>query len=199
MWIWETTYHQQMLDIIEYSKLVYDRQLVSAAGGNVSARCGDYILITASNDSLRNVTKDDLLLCDKDGKVIEGSTDLKPSKETKFHLNIYAARPNVNCVIHAHPCCSTAFSLSKTALPLYTDSAKLKLGQVPIIAKAQPGSTELADNVSKAVGTSYPQAMVFLMEAHGILSLGATMKESFDGAELLEDTAKVAILKRLME
>ena len=40
-------------DIIRYSALVYQKGLVSAAGGNVSARLGGDMLITGSNVPLR--------------------------------------------------------------------------------------------------------------------------------------------------
>ena len=43
-------------DIIRYSALVYQKGLVSAAGGNVSARLGGDMLITGSNVPLRAVT-----------------------------------------------------------------------------------------------------------------------------------------------
>ena len=32
-WIWERNYRSEMEDIIRYSGLLYDRNLVSAAGG----------------------------------------------------------------------------------------------------------------------------------------------------------------------
>lgn len=198
MWSWETEYPRQTAEIIEYSKLVYDRHLVSAAGGNVSCRCGDKILITASNASLRNIRPADLLLCDAQGNVLEGDAGQKPSKETKFHLNVYALRPDVNCVIHAHPCCCAAYSISGRPLPMLTDSARLKLVQVPLVPEALPGSAELADHVRQSVEQN-PQATAFLMEAHGCLTLGATMKECFDTTELLEDTAKIAVLTRILQ
>ncbi|NCB52712.1 MAG: class II aldolase/adducin family protein [Clostridia bacterium] len=196
MWSFETSYKDELSEIIKYSALVYWRRLVSAAGGNISMRCGDNILITASDVSLREVTADGVILCDMDGNVLEGNPSLKPSKETRFHLSIYHSRPGIGAVIHAHPCYSTAFSLSGKELPLYTVSAKLKLSNVPIIGEAPPGSAELAENVHRAVSEDHPDAFAYLMRAHGILTMGRTMKESFDLAELLEDTAKIAVLHK---
>lgn len=187
----------QVQEVIEFSELTYTRGLVSAAGGNISIRCGDAILITGSGVSLRSLTAEDLLLCNAQGKVLMGDQKLKPSKEMKFHLNIYGARPEVSCIIHAHPCFATALSLSRKAMPLLTESAQLKLREVPLIEKASPGSVELADNVLRAVKETHPSAIAYLLEAHGILALGGTMRECFDTAELVEDSAKIAILHRL--
>ncbi len=198
-WKWETEYRAQMEDIIRYSGLLYDRYLVSAAGGNVSFRCGDGILITGSNVSLRSVTGDGLLFCDMEGRVLEGNPNLRPSKETGFHMGIYTLRPEVNCVIHAHPNYAVTWSLTGRQLPLYTESAKLKLKNVPVIPDAKPGSKELAASVKQTVAEASSEVTAFLMEAHGILTVGESMEECFNQAELLEDTAKIAVLKSMMQ
>ena len=138
-------------DIIRYSALVYQKGLVSAAGGNVSARLGGDMLITGSNVPLRAVTYEGLVL----------------------------------------------WTLQKKPLPLYTESAKLKLGEVPIVPDRAPGSTELADVVAETVAKASADTRAFLMEGHGILVMGKTMEECFDQAELLEDTAKIAFLQQL--
>jgi L-ribulose-5-phosphate 4-epimerase len=186
-------FEEEIKEIIKYSNLVYWRHLVSAAGGNISIRIGKNVLITASDVSMRDVTAGSLLLCDMDGKVLKGNPILKPSKETQFHLAIYKNRSEVEAVIHAHPCYSTTFSIIGEKLPLYSASAKMKLVNVPIISEATPGSAELVENVKHAV-KDYPNTYAYIMSNHGVLTLGKTLKESFDRAELLENTAKIAIL-----
>ena len=197
-WIWERNYRSEMEDIIRYSGLLYDRNLVSAAGGNVSERCGSDMLITASNAPLREITPDSLVLCDLKGAVIEKNQHLRPSKETLFHAGVYRVRPEVRCVIHVHPAYSVVWTLQKKPLPLYTESAKLKLIDVPIIPDAAPGSQELDENVVRTVAAAPADITAFLMEGHGILALGRTMQECFHQVELLEDTAKIAVLQALL-
>lgn len=184
-------------DIIRYSALVYQKGLVSAAGGNVSARLGGDMLITGSNVPLRAVTYEGLVLCDAEGHVKRAAQGLKPSKETRFHLDVYRLRPEINYIIHAHPTYSVLWTLQKKPLPLYTESAKLKLGEVPIVPDRAPGSTELADVVAETAANASADTRAFLMEGHGILVMGKTMEECFDQAELLEDTAKIAFLQQL--
>ena len=197
-WIWERNYRSEMEDIIRYSGLLYDRNLVSAAGGNVSERCGSDMLITASNAPLREITPDSLVLCDLKGAVIKKNQHLRPSKETLFHAGVYRVRPEVRCVIHVHPAYSVVWTLQKKPLPLYTESAKLKLIDLPIIPDAAPGSQELAENVVRTVAAAPADITAFLMEGHGILALGRTMQECFHQVELLEDTAKIAVLQALL-
>ncbi|WP_367942653.1 class II aldolase/adducin family protein [Enterocloster citroniae] len=181
-------------EIIMYSKLMYDRGLISASGGNISVRCGsDYFLITASGAAFRNLGRDDILLCRQDGSILEGGEDKVLSKEYCMHLNCYAARPMADCVLHLHPSCSIAFTAYDQELPLYTASAKLKLGCVPMIPYAEPGSKDLAEKARISI-LKNPSSKIFLMKAHGILILEQSVKAGFELAELTEDTAKIALL-----
>lgn len=198
-WSWEKRYLAQMNEIIQYSKLIYNRGLVGAAGGNVSTRCGDAVLITGSDVPLRSVAPDGLVLCNLEGEVLDGNPHLRPSKEIKLHLNVYHARPEVNYVIHVHPCYATTWSMMGQDLPLYTESARLKLGHVPCIPQADPGSAKLAENVLTAVSRTAPGSRAYLLEAHGVLVFGSAMEECFDTAELLEDSAKIAVLKKILK
>lgn len=182
--------------IIEYSRLLYERHLVSAAGGNVSMRCSeDTFLITAGGAALRNLKEEDLVLCGLDGSVLEGSSGKKPSKEYRMHGACYRERGDVNCVLHFHPSYGIAFTAYDTELPLYTASASLKLKRVPTIPYGEPGSTELADCVGRTVKNER-ECLAFLMKAHGALVLGQEMEGCFETAELLEDTAEIALLAK---
>lgn len=195
---WESKYAEQMRDIIYYGKLLYSRGLISAAGGNISARCGEYMLISGSNVPMGELNKENLVLCDMQGRKLEGVEGLKPSKETPFHIRMYREHPEIKAVIHAHPNYSILWSLQGKPLPLYTESAKLKLGDVPIVPDGIPGSLELADNVLETDRRSGGSARAFLMEAHGILTMGESMRECFNTAELLEDSAKIAVYQALL-
>lgn len=195
---WMERYAGAAEEVIRYSALVYERGLVSAAGGNVSVRQGDRIVITGSNVPLRAVTPEGLVLCGGQGEVLEAAPGLKPSKETRFHLAVYRARPRARCVIHAHPVYSTIWSMRDKPLPLYTKSAQLKLVQVPVIPEGVPGSAQLADSVAQAVEAAPEECTAFLMEAHGALVLGETMESCFQQLELLEDTAKIAVFQELL-
>ena len=191
-------YTEQADNIVAFSRIVYERGLVSAAGGNLSARCGDNLLITGTNVPLRSVSRENLVLCDMKRNVLESPAKIKPSKELGFHIGVYASRPEINYVIHAHPNFAIIASLSMRTLPLYTESAKMKLKNVPIIPVGTPGSDDLMGKVVKAV-SNYPHDITaFLMEAHGVLVAGETMEACFEQTELLEDSAKIAVFQKLM-
>lgn len=195
---WKTDYRKQILEIMEYSRTAYEKNLVSAAGGNVSARCGKYVAVTASNVSLRRVSEQDLALIDMKGQTADIREGRRASKETPFHLHIYRLRPDIKYVMHLHPCYSILWSMENPELPLLTESAKLKLVYVPVIPDEKPGSPELAEAVYRAVKEAPKTSRAFLLRNHGILVMGTTIEECLNLAELLEDTAKIAVLHSIL-
>ena len=186
-------------DLTRYSRLCYERRLVGAAGGNLSARVPgrDVFIVTAGGVALRDVTPANLVVVDRNGKLLEGPAGSKPSKESGFHLAVYAARPEVGAVVHVHPPYATSFGVRRALIPTVTVSAQLKLKQGPIVPVAPPGSKELSDLVAHAVTSAAPEATVFLLEAHGLLAVRPTLADAFNDAELAEDTAKIAVLSEM--
>jgi len=178
--------------ITEYSNLLYQRGLVGAAGGNVSIREGDNILITAGGKSLRNITTDEILVLDMQEKLIEGRKDLKPSKEASLHINIYRAREDVDCVIHVHPVYATSFAVSGETIPMVTASSKLKLIGIPFIEYADPGSDKLAAQVYQGVSRAPLNTCAVLLESHGLIAFSSGIENCFNIAELVEETARIA-------
>ncbi len=179
-------------NIARYSNLLYQRGLVGAAGGNVSIRAGDNILITAGGKSLRNITADEILVLDMQEKLIDGGTDLKPSKEASLHINVYRAREDVDCVIHVHPVYATSFAVSGKTIPMVTASSKLKLIGIPLIEYAGPGSEKLAAQVYQGVCRAPQNTSAVLLESHGLIAFSNGIENCFNIAELAEETARIA-------
>jgi L-fuculose-phosphate aldolase len=186
-------------DLTRYSRLCYERRLVGAAGGNLSVRVPghDVFMVTAGGVALRDVSPTNLVVVDRSGKLLEGPAGANPSKESGFHLAVYTARPEVGAIIHVHPPCATSFAVRGSLIPAVTVSAQLKLKQGPIVPVANPGSKELADLVSRVVTAAEPEATVFLLKAHGLLTARPTLAEAFNDAELAEDTARIALFSEM--
>jgi len=183
-------------EIARYSNLLYSRGLVGAAGGNVSARYKDLYLITAGGVSLRDVTENDIIIVDKEGRIVEGKSGLKPSKETKLHINVYKNRQDIDSVIHVHPAYTTGFSVKKMSIPIVTASSRLKLKQIPLVKYADPGSEELARYVDECIKNSPLYIKAITLESHGLIAFAKGMENCFDIAELVEETAKIAFISK---
>ncbi|WP_066066934.1 class II aldolase/adducin family protein [Neobacillus soli] len=175
------------------SHKVYQKGYTQATGGNISVRIPgtDNVLIKRSGISLGEVSREDTLIIDMNGEVIEGQG--KPSKEIGFHLGIYKVRPDVNAVVHCHPNYSIGYSILGMDLPLPTVTARKLLGYVPCVEEAPSGSKELANYVKEAF-KEYPDIKVTLMKNHGICAVGSTLESAYNIADLTEATAIQAFI-----
>lgn len=183
-----------MRQVEDFSHLSYDRNLVTAAGGNVSMRCGDLVVITASGVSLRNVDEGGIIICDLDGNVLGDDHGLRPSKELHIHLDIYKVRPEVRGVIHVHPPYAVAYTYHGKEIPMATGSAEMKLKRVPIVPYAWPGTGSLAQMTAEAVSGAGNDINCVVLQRHGIVAYEQSLEAAFNVAELTEDTARIATL-----
>jgi L-fuculose-phosphate aldolase len=181
--------------IARYAIKSYDRGLVGGAGGNVSARIpgSEEIYITRTGVILGEVTPDDVVRIDVSGRALDPEAP-KPSKEVPFHTVVYRLRPDVNAIIHLHPCYTVVHSLRVADLPLLTVSARLGLApRVPCVPVAYAGTRLLAQYVGAAL-KEVPNARVILLAAHGLNAMAVDLSTAFALADLTEFTAKQACI-----
>ena len=181
-------------EICRVCRLLYDRGYVVSNDGNVSARVEeDRVLITPSGVGKGRVTPDMLVLCDLEGRILEG--DRHPSSESGMHLMVYRERPDVRAVVHAHPPFSTARAICRRPLTeRYLAEMILGLGEVPVTEFAMPSTAEVPDSVRPFVRTH----SAVLLANHGSLAWGPDLLSAFDRLEVMEQTAKVCFLVERM-
>ncbi|HSB72991.1 MAG TPA: class II aldolase/adducin family protein [Candidatus Methylomirabilis sp.] len=186
-------------ELVATCRKAFQRGLVGGAGGNISVRVPDRDegLISATGVSLGDITPATVVRVDLKGQVVEAQGGCRPSKETGFHVCIYRLRPQVGAVVHLHPPFATAFAVRGKELPLVTDGAMLNLKHVPVVGHAPSGSAELHRIVEEGL-RAYPEARAILMERHGMFSMGPNLTVAYNLADLVEDTAKIALLSRLI-
>ncbi len=186
-------------ELAETCRKAFRRGLVGGAGGNISVRVPgeERALITATGVCLGDVGPETIVLVDLEGRLLDGAPGMRPSKETGFHVCAYRLRPHVGAVVHLHPPHATAFAVRGMELPLVTDGAMLNLKHVPVVGHAPSGSRELHRIVEEGL-RKYPDAKGILMERHGMFAMGPNLTAAFNVADLMEDTAKIAILSQLI-
>lgn len=181
-------YHQEIREeICTVGRLLYGRGYVVSNDGNISVRVApDRILITPSGISKGRIEPDMLVLCDLQGRILEGNH--YPSSESKMHLMVYRERADVMSVVHAHPPRSTAFSICRRPLrKRYLAETIVGLGEIPVAAFAMPSTDEVPDSVRPFVHTH--QAV--LLANHGVLTWGPSLWSAFDRMEVVEQTARI--------
>ena len=179
-------------ELAHYCRFAYHRRLVSGTGGNLSVRLSDgRVLITPSAVSLAECTPEDFIAVDLDGEKVAGPERFVPSKEVHLHTAVYAARPDVHAISHLHPPACIVFAIRNRSIPLVTITAEVRLGPTPVVPEAPSGSARLAQLV-RDTAVAWPEAKLLLLERHGVLAVGANLRETIDVADLAEDTARVA-------
>ncbi len=184
--------------LVEICRRVYEKGFVSAYDGNISAVTPDNtFLITRSAVRKGDVTEDDILEIDASGRIISGRG--KVSTEYKIHLFAYSHRPEVNAVVHCHPVYATAFaSLAEGAGKgfegNYFPEVILTLGKVPLCRYATPSTDELPLSMEPYID----YAWAFLLQNHGAVTLGKTLKDAYNKMEKLEHTAQILFAAKLL-
>ena len=184
----EALYTEEELkeEICRVMKALYNRGLVSALGGNVSARIpgSNEFWITPSGVFKGDLAPEDLVKLDLDGNIVEGL--LKPSIESPFHAAIYKARPDVNAVVHAHNPYTLGLALAGIPIKPITVEEVMVLRKVEVVPFAFPGTEELAKLVGEAASKG---ARAIILQNHGIVALGSNLIEAEAIAETLEEVA----------
>ena len=114
-------------------------------------------------------------------------TKLKnPPRETMIHASIYAARPDVNSVVHTHQSLATAFSVAGTPiLPIYNQAAVFA-PETPIFPSPRLIYT-IRDG--KEVCQTLGDRMAMLLKGHGVIVCGDSLEYATVHAIYLERTA----------
>ncbi|PKL90283.1 MAG: class II aldolase family protein [Ignavibacteriae bacterium HGW-Ignavibacteriae-2] len=181
-------------ELVEACHKVYERGFVSAYDGNLSARIDENkILITPSGVCKGDIKYEDILEIDNYGNRISGFG--KVSTENKIHLVIYNNRPEINSVIHCHPVYCTAFAALGEGFttPVFPEVV-LSLGKVPLCKYATPSTEELPNSMLPYVEFSW----AFLLESHGVVTIGKNIQGAFYRMEKLEHSAKTLSIARSM-
>jgi L-fuculose-phosphate aldolase len=158
--------------------------LSQGTSGNLSIRFGEGFLVTPSGVPYGEVTPDDVVYVRMDGHYEHAR---RPSSEWRFHRDIYAARPDVHAVVHAHPPYSTALSMCRKDIPAIHYMIAVSGGDsIRCCDYYTYGTQELSDAVVRAL----EGRMACLMANHGMIATGANMEQAMWRAVEVETLAR---------
>ena len=181
-------------DLIEISHRLYENGFVTATDGNVSARLtnGNF-LTTRTSVNKGMVTADDLVEVDAIGKSL--MPDRHPSTEIGMHLFIYAHRPDVHAVVHAHPTYATGFAVARQSLDhCVFPEVIVGLGAVPLADYATPSTPEVPNSLSPFVHN----ADAILLANHGAVTYGKDLWDAYFKMEKVEHAAHITFIARML-
>ncbi|TMA69198.1 MAG: class II aldolase/adducin family protein [Deltaproteobacteria bacterium] len=175
-------------EIVQITNELFSMGLLTPTGGNISARGADpdCVWITPSRLYKGGLTPDDLVCIRSDGTVVAGTNT--PSVEYQMHWASYAARPESTAAVHTHAPVATAFGITNQGFPPINTDA-IFLADTKTVPWFMPGSTELAE----AVGEALKASRGAILQCHGLMTVGKTMRDAATRAMMLEETAKILL------
>jgi L-fuculose-phosphate aldolase len=186
------------------ARLMWERRLTNAAGGNFAVRAADgHILITPSMMSERKhcvMEPKDILLMDYDKNVLEGEGEL--SREGDMHLYLLTKFDGIAASLHAHPFHCMPFVSAGKPIPNVTE-ATMGRGEVACIPFTKAYTPELAVAVAKyyedrrELANDKPIGVI--LPLHGIVVTGPDIYAAFSMLERIECDAYCTITSSLLE
>jgi len=161
--------------------------LVTWTSGNVSGRDlgTGLIVIKPSGIRYEDLTPDNMVVVDLDGKVVEGKH--KPSSDTFAHVYVYRHRPDVKGIVHTHSTFATAWAaVGRPIPPVLTAICDEFGGPIPVGAYARIGGDEIGQEIVRSIGES----PAILMKNHGVFTIGKTPEAAVKAAVMVEDVAR---------
>ncbi|NWT56910.1 ADDA protein, partial [Erythrocercus mccallii] len=162
----------RLADLFGWSQLIYN---------HITARVNseqEHFLIVPFGLLYSEVTASSLVKINIQGDVVDrGSTNLGVNQAGfTLHSAIYAARPDVKCVVHIHTPAGAAVSAMKCGLLPISPEA-LSLGEVAY----HDYHGILVDDEEKVVIQKNlgPKSKVLILRNHGLVSVGETVEEAF--------------------
>jgi L-ribulose-5-phosphate 4-epimerase len=193
-------------DIISMRKEVCDLHaelvrygLVVWTGGNISGRVpgSDYMVIKPSGVDYDDLTPDNMIVCDLDGNVIEGTSgsERSASSDTAAHAYVYRHMPWVGGVVHTHSTYAVAWAARGEEIPcVITGMADEFGGPIPIGPFAIIGDDSIGRGIVETLENHRSRAV--LMKNHGPFTIGVSPKDAVKAAVMCEDSARSVHIAR---
>ena len=177
--------------------------LVKLTWGNVSGIDRDRGIfgIKPSGIDYGELEPGHIVLVDLDGQIVEG--DLKPSSDTKTHLELYRAWEGIGGITHTHSAYATIFSQAGRGIPCFgTTHADHFYGTVPLCRALT--EAEVAEDYEKNTGLAIVQHFAdnkidplsmpaVLQHYHAPFTWGKDAGYSLDNSIALEMCAQMAL------
>ena len=186
------TEYQLKQAICRVARRLDEKGILTSTDGNLSALLEDGgTLITPSGSCKGQLEPEKIVRLFRDGSPRTG----KPSSELALHRMIYARRPDVRAIVHAHPPYATAYAVAGTPLdqPILSE-AILTLGRVPVASYAMPTAEELARSVEPLVGAHD----AVLLRFHGAICFARDIEQAGFLMETLEHVARIDFIRRAL-
>lgn len=187
-------------EVLKANLLLPKFGLITFTWGNVSGidREKSLVVIKPSGVEYDQMTADDMVVVDLNGKIVDGH--LKPSSDTPTHLELYKAFTNIGGVVHTHSRWATIFAQAGRDIPaLGTTHGDYFYGDIPCTRKLTSeeiaGEYELETGkviIERFSGLNADMVPGVVVYSHGPFSWGKDAHEAVHNAVVMEEVAFMA-------
>jgi L-ribulose-5-phosphate 4-epimerase len=184
------------------------RNLAIYTFGNVSVvdRAAGVFAIKPSGVSYDELKSSDIVVCDMEGRRVEGT--MRPSSDTNTHAVLYAAFDGIGGVVHTHSPYAVGWAQSLESLTIYgTTHADHSAEDIPCTPpmsdemiqgdyEIETGN-QIVQHLEK-LGLDPNENPMVLVGSHGPFTWGATAAKAVYNAVVLEEVAKMATVTRIV-
>ncbi len=176
--------------LIDLMQGLVARGINRGASGNASVRHGHGMLITPSALLPDALTPESLVAVDMDGSY---DNPLKPSSEWRIHRDIYAARPDLQAIVHTHSTHAVTLACLREDLPPVHYMIAMAGGRDIRCAGYATFGTE---RLSRLAVRALEGRKACLLANHGLLACGGNLAEAATLAEEVEHLCEVYLKAR---
>lgn len=179
-------------------------KLVLFTWGNVSmiSKNRKYIAIKPSGVPYDTMKKEDIIITDINGNIVEGN--LNPSSDLPTHLEIYKAHKEIKAIVHTHSTFATSFAQAGENIVAYgTTHADYFYGDIPCARSLKKNEIEkdYEKNTGKVINEALKNRDVMsipgiLCKNHGVFAWGYDADNAVYNATVIEEVAKMAYLTK---
>ena len=179
--------------IIDYGKLMGQKNFTPGYSGNISCRYNEGLLITTSGSANGYLKPEHIVYTDFSGNSLEDGK--KPSSEKFLHIEFYKMRPDINFILHVHAPFLSAFASSGISLeaPVMAENV-FYFGKIPLAEYGLPSSQDLVTKTAKF----FKDYDAVLMANHGFIIGSKTMEDAYLKLELAESYAQVVLCTEIL-
>ncbi len=182
--------------------------LVMSTFGNVSGidRESRIVAIKPSGVDYSRLKIDDMVLLDLEGNTFDSK--LKPSSDTKTHIELYKEFKDIGGIVHTHSKFATAWAQSKLPLPCHgTTHADYFYGTIPCTEVISDNQIQqdyerktglLIVETFKKEETDYNKVRACLVACHGPFTWGNSAAEAVEISIILEDIAEMSFYSMML-
>lgn len=152
----------------------------------------DYFLVNPYGMAFAEITASDLLICDYDGNVIDGSGT---PEETAFyiHSRLHKHLPRARVAFHTHMPYATALCALQGRPLRWIGQNSLRFYGRTIVDEHYNGLA-LDNTEGDRIAASIGDAEIVFMKNHGVMIIARTIEEAWDDLYYLERACQVQVM-----